>query len=265
MFCYLNLPIMKNKKLYCNSLFLFFCIIFFFISTIPLFSYPKKDIDTIVSYLKRNWSYYNEDGKRVKVKRLERKVRKSNHKLFVNGKQINPSLLYNEKGQNLLKPWLRNSKIQYKQSTGPEPNALKGITNAHNFYRKKAPVALPNLIWDSKIATYAQKWAIFLKKKYGCKMKHRSHLGKNTKKYGENLAWSRSIRMLPIDVVKAWYNEIQNYNYQKNSCNGVCGHYTQLVWKTSLRVGCGISRCGLDEVWVCNYDPPGNWRGQRPY
>ena len=45
----------------------------------------------------------------------------------------------------------------------------------------------------------------------------------------------------------------------------MCGHYTQVVWRKSLRVGCGMATCGATEVWVCNYDPAGNWDGERPY
>jgi pathogenesis-related protein 1 len=30
-------------------------------------------------------------------------------------------------------------------------------------------------------------------------------------------------------------------------------------------VGCGVARSGRTEVWVCNYDPPGNYVGERPY
>jgi hypothetical protein len=54
----------------------------------------------------------------------------------------------------------------------------------------------------------------------------------------------------------------------------VCGHYTQIVWKTTTRLGCGVALCDQNspfmgfpkwEFWVCNYAPPGNYNGQRPY
>ncbi|KAE9446141.1 hypothetical protein C3L33_21961, partial [Rhododendron williamsianum] len=46
----------------------------------------------------------------------------------------------------------------------------------------------------------------------------------------------------------------------------VCGHYTQVVWRNSVRLGCARVRCN-DGLWfiTCNYDPPGNYVGQRPY
>jgi len=34
------------------------------------------------------------------------------------------------------------------------------------------------------------------------------------------------------------------------------------VWRGTTEVGCGHSRCNGMDVWVCEYDPPGNWEGQ---
>jgi pathogenesis-related protein 1 len=55
---------------------------------------------------------------------------------------------------------------------------------------------------------------------------------------------------------------------QSLNSNG-CGHYTQVVWRNTQRVGCGYSTCQSQgytfEIWVCNYDPPGNFIGQTPY
>ncbi len=65
----------------------------------------------------------------------------------------------------------------------------------------------------------------------------------------------------------AWGNEKPDYFYAKNKCKPrkMCGHYTQIVWKTTKKVGCAKIICDEMDVWVCNYDPPGNWIGQKPY
>jgi hypothetical protein len=83
--------------------------------------------------------------------------------------------------------------------------------------------------------------------------------------YGENLFEMRGASASPAQVVAAWASESRNYDYNSNRCRGVCGHYTQIVWKDTKEVGCGVARGGGREVWVCNYDPPGNWAGKRPY
>ena len=46
------------------------------------------------------------------------------------------------------------------------------------------------------------------------------------------------------------------------------GHFTQVVWAGTENLGCAVSTCpegGPDpgrKIYVCNYDPPGNWRGE---
>ena len=40
---------------------------------------------------------------------------------------------------------------------------------------------------------------------------------------------------------------------------------TQFVWCKTHAVGCAVATDPRREVWVCNYDPPGNVIGYRPY
>lgn len=86
--------------------------------------------------------------------------------------------------------------------------------------------------------------------------------------YGENIAWG-SPDLSGINAVKLWVDEKQYYNYNSNSCASgkVCGHYTQVVWKNSMRLGCAKVKCKNKggAFIVCNYDPRGNIVGQRPY
>ena len=83
--------------------------------------------------------------------------------------------------------------------------------------------------------------------------------------YGENLYKITGGRIAPSNVVEQWAAEARDYQYKSNTCRGVCGHYTQIVWRNTKRVGCAVARSGRTEVWVCNYDPLGNWVGERPY
>lgn len=145
-----------------------------------------------------------------------------------------------------------------------EPTRMSGITNRHNYWRAK--VRTSPVVWSDQLATFAQAWANELAKR-GCEMKHRPSKGKwNGSAYGENIYWSSGLKNQPEDVVDAWASEVVYYDSILGKCkDGVCGHYTQLVWKKTTEVGCGMSKCGNQEIWVCNYNPPGNYIGQKPY
>uniref|UniRef100_UPI0037E7259D peptidase inhibitor 16-like n=1 Tax=Semicossyphus pulcher TaxID=241346 RepID=UPI0037E7259D len=66
-----------------------------------------------------------------------------------------------------------------------------------------------------------------------------------------------------------------NYDFHNNSCDEdkMCGHYTQMVWADTHRVGCAVHHCndmeglnwGKTYFLVCNYYPTGNYEGERPY
>ncbi|KAJ1434862.1 Ves allergen [Sesbania bispinosa] len=131
--------------------------------------------------------------------------------------------------------------------------------NAHNAARSE--VKVPNLVWDETVAAFARNYAN--QRKGDCKLVHSGGGGK----YGENLAMSTG-DMSGRDAVRLWVNEKADYDYNSNSCASgkQCGHYTQVVWKNTKRVGCAKVRCNNGGTFItCNYDPPGNYVGQRPY
>lgn len=39
------------------------------------------------------------------------------------------------------------------------------------------------------------------------------------------------------------------------------GHYTQMIWPTSIRVGCAVRSSIRYDYLVCRYSPPGNVMG----
>lgn len=99
-----------------------------------------------------------------------------------------------------------------------------------------------------------------------------------TRQLGENLHWASARKwsdgrvqrqqVTPTQVTDSWGAEKADYNYAANSCadGEMCGHYTQMVWKSSTEMGCGMAFCSDDsQVWVCNYRPPGNYAGRKPY
>lgn len=128
----------------------------------------------------------------------------------------------------------------------------------------RAELGLPALVWTPALAKFAQAWADKLQKR-GCELQHRPSRGADAQKYGENIYWASGVKSSVDEVVGDWVAERKNFNARANSCKGVCGHYTQVVWRRSVRLGCGMATCGDAEVWVCNYDPPGNFTGERPF
>lgn len=86
--------------------------------------------------------------------------------------------------------------------------------------------------------------------------------------FGENLFWGSGGRWKPANAVAAWAAEEANYDYKTNSCTGGadCWHYTQVVWKRTVKVGCSQIVCNSGDIFIaCEYYPPGNVIGERPY
>jgi uncharacterized protein YkwD len=127
---------------------------------------------------------------------------------------------------------------------------------AHNLYR--AQVGVPALQWSGALARRSQQWADAL-------IERQAFTPRRDGVFGENLYEVVGGGSSPADVVKAWASERANYHYETNSCSARCGHYTQVVWRDTKEVGCGVARKAQREVWVCNYNPPGNVVGERPY
>ncbi|KAM7258741.1 hypothetical protein ACFE04_014482 [Oxalis oulophora] len=134
--------------------------------------------------------------------------------------------------------------------------AQQDYLNAHNTARSQ--VSVGQIEWNQDVANYAQNY--INQYKGSCQMVHSGG------PYGENLASSTG-DLSETDAVNLWVGEKPNYDYNSNQCvNGECLHYTQVVWRNSVRLGCAKVRCDNGGTIIsCNYDPPGNYVGQRPY
>ncbi len=144
------------------------------------------------------------------------------------------------------------------------------ILAAHNTIR--GDVGIAQLTYSKTLARDAQKWSDKLQYN-DCEIKHDPKTN-----YGENLYWASQTGNIedgliatPKGVVNSWAAEKVDYNYAENSCvpGKQCGHYTQIVWEETSEVGCGVSVCrngnSQKEIWVCRYNPPGNYIGEKPY
>jgi len=133
------------------------------------------------------------------------------------------------------------------------PTGLAGILAAHNKLR--AQHCAPPLAWSPQIAKVAQHWADHLAGA-NCAFNH-SH-----GRYGENLAAGSPGAMTNYGVVEYWYREIDKYDFAHGGFSMDTGHFTQVVWRGTTQIGCGTTTCGGFQLWVCNYDPPGNMQGE---
>jgi hypothetical protein len=61
-----------------------------------------------------------------------------------------------------------------------------------------------------------------------------------------------------------WYDEVQQYDFNNPGFSMATGHFTQLVWKASTRLGIGYASEGGYTVVVGLYNPAGNVKGQFP-
>ena len=138
------------------------------------------------------------------------------------------------------------------------PSMQDRMLQAHNAVR--ASVGQKPLVWSEKLAQAAQQWADQLIK--DGTFHHRPH-----SPWGQNLYTVTGGEFVPEQIVKGWAAEAKDYDYAANRCKPerICGHYTQIVWRDAHELGCALAKGGSREVWVCEYSPPGNYVGMRPY
>ncbi|NXS98238.1 GRPL2 protein, partial [Jacana jacana] len=150
---------------------------------------------------------------------------------------------------------------------------IEECVRVHNDLRRKVQPPASNMrymTWDAALSRTARAWAnkcifdhnVYLRKKHQCHP--------NFTSVGENI-WVGSHQIFKaVDAIKSWYSEVEFYTFANQKCTKTCGHYTQVVWDYSYKVGCAVTLCkkvaGIRNAanFVCNYSPSGNLP-RRPY
>lgn len=115
----------------------------------------------------------------------------------------------------------------------------------HNELRAKHSVGPLQL--DDKLCKYSLEWAEKLLKEK--KMYHRPD-----SPYGENIFMGTGMDSVdPSRPVQAWYDEIKMYDFKNPKFAPNIGHFTQVVWKTSQKLGVAIAKKYVYEVLINNF------------
>uniref|UniRef100_A0A4Q8KAS1 U19-Deinotoxin-Dsu1b_1 n=1 Tax=Deinopis subrufa TaxID=1905329 RepID=A0A4Q8KAS1_DEISU len=178
----------------------------------------------------------------------------------------------------------------YQRGVTEEQKKL--ILKVHNEYRsrlatgqEKLAGGLPTaanmmeLEWDEELAIIAQRHA------ESCDFNHDCNKCRRVERFsvGQNIGMSsiNSPNMPEINwtnFIKDLYDEVVYFDKKlmkpfvpaPEESETTYGHFTQLAWGTSSKVGCGFVMFEDDDDWntnfyVCNYGPGGNVRGGEMY
>lgn len=140
-----------------------------------------------------------------------------------------------------------------------DPRSATELLEAHN--KNRTSLSLAPLRWSERLSDTAQHWADHL-----VAIKRLEHSGS-----GQNLATATSGTYSLTQLIDLWGSEraqfVDGYfpaiSTTRNWMDA--GHYSQIVWRMTTELGCGFARGGGMDVLVCNYSPPGNVVGERPY
>ena len=136
----------------------------------------------------------------------------------------------------------------------------------HNQAREA--VGQAPLEWSNSLERDAQVYANYLARRDRGLVHDR-----NNKKDGENIYMSYYHSVDDEEnylksASESWFEEIQDYQYEKIPGRDFhkTGHYTQMIWSTTTKVGIAWAISNTGKVYVvARYNPPGNMIGSFPY
>ena len=113
--------------------------------------------------------------------------------------------------------------------------------------------------WDEGLANQAQQWVNHLASTG--RLEHGGADGA-----GQNLFMTYDTAADPnsvcIAATNAWYSEVDKYDYNNPGFTSETGHFTQLVWRGSTRMGYAVASGQYGTFVAAHYVAPGNYEGQ---
>lgn len=132
----------------------------------------------------------------------------------------------------------------------------------HN--RERALVGVPAMVWDPELARSAASYGPALAA--AGRLVHSPRASRPGQR--ENLARAPRGMMTPEQITEMWVWEKRNFVpgifpavSRTGSWHDVA-HYTQMIWRTTNKLGCAIHVSGGWEYLICRYSPPGNADGR---
>ncbi|VFQ59105.1 unnamed protein product [Cuscuta campestris] len=156
----------------------------------------------------------------------------------------------------------RKHNVDKPPPAAPSENFMQDFLDAHN--RLRASVGVPPVTWNATVAAFAASYAA-KRAAADCKLVH-----SGVAEYGENIAYGYGDDFVPVKAcMKYWVeDERPYYDHSSNTCAAgkECRHYTQMLWRNTTSIGCAKAACRNGWTFIsCNYYPPGNYVGERPY
>jgi len=126
------------------------------------------------------------------------------------------------------------------------------ILDSHN--KERANHCSRPLIWDTELEKMADYWA------NNCQFQHWSLDNKprmNGQQIGENMQADFSGGSAVTSGMRDFIKEKNYWKCGDNSWSQSTGHYTQMIWPSTTKVGCALANCtnGLGQFLVCEYSP----------
>jgi len=156
--------------------------------------------------------------------------------------------------QNIIDPW-----TDRRPAARSEPLLRSTMISAHNQARRQYGVA--PLVWDEGLAQDARVYADVLSRTR--RFQHDTQAGRRPPQ-GENLWMGTRTAYNYGEMIGSLIDErryFQPGRFPSVSRTGNwsdVGHYTQIIWPTSQRVGCATASNHASDYLVCRYLPAGN-------
>ena len=164
-------------------------------------------------------------------------------------------------------PWADGATVETERPPGAAPQDLSNLAGRllalHN--RERSAVGAPALAWDPQLAAAAASYGPEL-----ARLGRLAHSPASSRPgQGENLWMGTSGAYQLEEMTGSWAAEKRLLragtfpDVSESSHWRDVAHYTQMIWRSTARLGCALHRSERADFLICRYAPAGNVVGQR--